>query len=277
MSQGLSFVDDTRYKTVSELARMHGIPESTVRSWRDRFSPFIPRKRTQDGWVYDVARFKEVYHLCTVWAKGPPRRPLEMVGWELAKRHPDVQVKVSEASSVPEAPGSAADTAVDPAASSVPSAPHRVRGPHSEEIAVSSTTQELITLCGRLDQRLAQQDQAITQLTEVFTTLGQVSEQLAEAAPRMLALLERQAAAAERSADVNNQILQRLQEDAAERAVGRDLPPSDPWWRLIMSRCAWRRLLGLPHGHDPDLPADGPSTGGPSTGGHPAALRVVPL
>jgi hypothetical protein len=84
--------DKTRYKTISELARSYGIPESTARSWRDRFSPFLPRHRYRDDWVYEVAAFDEIYALCHDWAKGPPRRSLEMVGWELARRHPEVGV-----------------------------------------------------------------------------------------------------------------------------------------------------------------------------------------
>lgn len=94
---------EPQYLSVARLAARYSVPEATIRSWRDRFRPFLPQKTQHETLKvgssgirslgasvgYDVERFDVIHDLVTRWMKGPPKRTLEMVSWKLSERYPE--------------------------------------------------------------------------------------------------------------------------------------------------------------------------------------------
>src|SRR5262245_9626367 len=78
-------------RSISVAARELGVPESTLRSWRNKFKPYVIVRVDEESGkkVYDMQRLKELKYVCGDWAKTPPRRNLRDVGFELARLYPE--------------------------------------------------------------------------------------------------------------------------------------------------------------------------------------------
>lgn len=182
------------YRSLTSLARLFETPESTLRSWRDRFHPYIPHKETADTvpvgvdgvrtlsrvTVYDVERFREIKELVTVWAKQPPARSLRDVEHELQRRYPVTGETPNWTSTAINARNDRADRADHDATT----APQDLRGPHPEARGLVDGSPVLALPTEAASRFADAADAAVRALPEALGTASRLADAVEQAPSR---------------------------------------------------------------------------------------------
>jgi hypothetical protein len=216
---------DTRFLPQGEAARVLEIPEATLRSWIRKFRPYTISHKDKFGHpLYDMTRLRELHYICGVWAKTQPRRSLDEVARELARRYP-IEATAAGITPPPEPD-------FETLGAAAPGPTYRTIDPPTVDPQASSALAVLPDALGKLTKAVLDVEPLLA---------------------RQVELAEEVAATAAKQAEIQAAILAYMQHHE----------PSEPWWRWLLPSFwvawLWIRLNPAPPTDDHDDDARPPT------------------